>query len=189
MIRLMTCLFLMLWILYLMHRYDGQLGWILVFWMLPASWLQQQVPDPCVIEALVIEALAVLVFFQDYKTFYFGRTWLVLLLAIVGWGWSKPIGLVSRFLAMSFGLVLVPFCQKGKIGSADVLAMMAMGFALGFERMLAALLIACCSALGYALLTGQTMVPFLSFLAYGFVIACYKGYTLLEKIEQALLAS
>ncbi|MBF0578877.1 hypothetical protein IM774_03545 [Erysipelotrichaceae bacterium RD49] len=189
MIRLMTCLFLMLWILLLMWHYDLMLGWALVFWMLPAGWLLiTQIASNRIFEASILFSLAILVFFQDYKTFYFSRRWSVLLLGLAGLGMLQPIGFLTRLSAMSFGLVLIPFCQKDKIGSADVWAMLAMGFALGFERMLAVLLVGCLGALGYALWSGQKMIPFLSFLAYGFVIACFKGYMLMETIEQVVLA-
>lgn len=189
MIRLMTCLFLMLWILYLMHRYEILGGWVLVFWMVPAGWLVlTQIGADRLFQAGLLFGLAILVFFQDCKTFYFGWPWSVLLLGVVVLGWFEPILLASRLLAMSFGLALIPFYWKKKIGSADVLAMLAMGFALGFERMLAALLVGCLSALGYAAASRQTMIPFLGFLAYGFVIACFKGYTLLERMEQVVLS-
>lgn len=156
-------------------------GWILPFWMIPAGWLiETQIASSQIVPAVFWFGLAILVFMQDLKTFYFSPRWLLVFgLAAVA-GCFQPLSMASRFGGMAFGLAGIAACASGRMGSADVLALIAMGLYLGLERMLAALLVACITALGYAWASHTTMVPFLSFLAYGFILAMFKGYTLID---------
>ncbi|MEY8308272.1 hypothetical protein AAK899_01975 [Erysipelotrichaceae bacterium 51-3] len=192
----MTCLFLMGWILFLMNHAadlhqdfstgeDRELsltpGWIVPFWMIPAGWLiETQVASSQILLALFWFGLAIFVCMQDLKTFYFSYRWLSVFGLVMVAGFFQPLSLASRLGAMTFGAAGIVGWRLGKMGSADVLALLAMGMYLGFERMLAALLVACLSALGYAWASQTSMVPFLSFLAYGFILAMFKGYTLIE---------
>lgn len=132
-------------------------GWILPFWMVPAGWLiETQIATSQILAAL----------------FWFGLA--------AGAGFFQPLSMASRLGGMAFGLAGIAAYASGRMGSADVLALLAMGLYLGLERLLAALFVACITALGYAWASHTTMVPFLSFLAYGFILAMFKGYTLID---------
>lgn len=156
-------------------------GWILPFWMVPAGWLiETQIATSQILAALFWFGLAILVFMQDLKTFYFSPWWLVVFGLAAGAGFFQPLSMASRLGGMAFGLAGIAAYASGRMGSADVLALLAMGLYLGLERLLAALFVACITALGYAWASHTTMVPFLSFLAYGFILAMLKGYTLID---------
>lgn len=109
---------------------------------------------------------------QDWKTRYFQKWWLAagLLLVICGCV-LYPISLMVRMGGALFGLLLIPLVMTDRLGSADVWFIAGMGWILGAYNLPLALSVSCTLGLLYGFLVKEALIPFISFLSVGYVMA------------------
>lgn len=176
------CLFFLPVLLAGMYHAKLYAGWILVFWIVPVSlFLKYFIGSDRLVRACLLILMAAAVFFQDLKTLYFSKRWLALLggmiLIVLPF---ETLPFLQRLAALFPGALMSFFWLRKSCGSADVIVLTALGFVLGFERFLVCLLVSCLMALGYAWLSRQRQIPFLSFLAMGFLWSWSCGYRLFD---------
>lgn len=119
---------------------------------------------------------------QDWKTRWVSRSWLFALPLFFVPVFHEPLMLTSRFAGMGYSLVALWFVWKGKMGEADLVCMIVMGAALGFERMTIALLAACLAGLFCLLFFRLDDVPFVSLLLAGFFLSLVSGFGLYHRL-------
>jgi hypothetical protein len=128
---------------------------------------------------MLIGAYCALLCLQDHQTMY------------IGWQWK---GLTVLFLATCFFLSTASYKLPGSLlfsvpaffmskklgwnGSADGWFLLLFGWILGLERMLICMLITLVGAFFYLVFTRQKQLPFLSFLAIGFLASLLRGYAI-----------
>lgn len=188
MMNFTACLFYMALLFWMQKKSGFSSVWPLVFWMLPAGWLFSNLAENRLFDALLLFCLASAAFYQDLQTCHFSKGWLWILAAVLVFALRQPVDLLSRLLAMSFGGAALFLWRRQAMGSADVFCLMAFGFLLGLERMLVCLLVSCLAALVFRQASRQRLIPFISFLSWGFLISWFRGYTLYGQIGRLLEA-
>lgn len=123
-------------------------------------------------------------FYQDYKTMYIHRIWIVFSFLFylickdyVGFKNSFLTGLFYFFVSGS-----MKYFKRNWIGSADVCFLSFFGFFLGFERMFVALEISLIVGFIWIFILKiqkkECICPYISCLCIGVYVAWIKGYTI-----------
>lgn len=126
---------------------------------------------------------------EDWHSRYLHPLWLIAMAALVFFTPSQAAEVSQRLAGMTFGLVALPFFLKKKMGSADVICLLAFGWILGFDRMCICVLMACAMGMICALALHLPDLPFVSFLLAGFWIALGQGYGLHARLMLLIAGS
>lgn len=140
-------------------------------------------PLDCLCALSLLGAVLGCAWIEDWKSRCFSSWWLLAVpLLFAGLRWNPDAAWASRLGGMSYGLLSVWFVCKKKMGSADLICLLVMGFVLGFERMSIALGIACLAGLMCLAAFRLDDVPFVSFLCLGYLISLVRGYTIFSHL-------
>lgn len=110
---------------------------------------------------------------QDYKTYYFSKYWLVGLIFV----WFGQRDMLSSLV---FGLPCwIMYVKRSEwIGSVDCIMISCLAFILGLERMIVCMCMALFLGFIYHFIYRDRLIPFVSCLAVGAIVAYLKGYML-----------
>lgn len=136
-----------------------------------------------VLQVFAAEIYAWFLALQDEKTLHIGKSWILYSFILLIVLFPDPVNEKNVLGALLFSLPGIVMCKwKGWLGSADSWFLSLFGFLLGSERMIVCMLICCLLGCIYAFLFKKEKLPFLSFLAAGFIASFLRGYLLYAKI-------
>lgn len=148
----------------------------------------RSLPQESMTEGMVLLIYIYCLFWQDLKTYYISKKWIVPSLFLILY-----LGFPQNWLSSVSGALLYGFPSFAMhrfkpewIGLADVVYFFYFGALLGLERMIVACLIAIGIGFFWMLGMKKTILPFCSCLSIGVWIAYLKGYTILISFADLL---
>lgn len=112
--------------------------------------------------------------YLDWKDYYIPIFWMIV-------SFGLCIGQSLDYLACFLFLLPIGFIKIVRpnwIGSADVFYIGLFSWILGVERMIVCMLVAIGLSFCDVIFLKRRLIPFVSFLAIGFIVALLKGYTI-----------
>ena len=112
--------------------------------------------------------------YLDWKDYYIPNFWMIVSLGLC-------IGQSLDYLACFLFLLPIGFIKIVRpewMGSADLFYIGLFACILGVERMIVCMLVAIGLSFCFLWVSKRRLIPFVSFLAIGFMVAWLKGYTI-----------
>lgn len=145
--------------------------WILPFWILPFSgFIATSPPLFSTWPFFLFFLIGFLVFCQDFKTRHFGWIWLLVGILVMGIGLYWSFSWSSRLLGVFFGLFSLIWVKKHWLGLADAIGFCCIGFSLSLQGLCFVIILASLTCWIYGRLAQERLLPFLSFIGWGYCI-------------------
>lgn len=171
---LLFCLCFLFFLIWAFKTWELFVPWAFLLWM--GSFLVCGVYSALPLTGMMgLFSIGFLVFCQDLKTRYFSRLWLLVALLVLSLSFGMIVSPFERLAGLGLGLMSFFFVKQQSLGLADAIGLGALGFSLGLSGLCEVVMIASGACLVYGFLSQERVLPFLSFLAWGYcLVYCFR---------------